>query len=52
MKDKEKEKNKCWMIHHFQNISHQRTCTFLYSFVNDELTSTSPQILEQILFKE
>ena len=40
------------MIHHFQNISHQRTCTFLYSVVNDELTSTSPQILEQILFKE
>ena len=37
-----------WLIHHLQNISHQKVYTFWYCLVNDEEPSTSFQIIEQI----
>ena len=36
-----------WLIHHLQNISHQKICTFWYCVVNDEVPSTSSQTFEQ-----
>ena len=36
------------MIHHLQNISHQKVYTFCHCAVNDEVPSTSSQIVEQI----
>ena len=36
------------LIHHLQNISHQKKCTFWYCVVNDEVPPTSSQIFEQI----
>ena len=37
-----------WLIHHLQNISHQKVYTFWYCFINDELPSTSSKIVKQI----
>ena len=37
-----------WLIHHLQNISHQKVYTFWYCLVNDEEPSTSSQIIEKI----
>ena len=37
-----------WLIHHLQNISHQKIYTFWYYVVNDEVPSTSSQIVGQI----
>ena len=36
------------MIHHLQNIPHQKLYTFWNCVVNDEVPSTSSQIVEQI----
>ena len=36
------------LIHHLQNISHQKVYTFWYCVVNDEVPSTSSQIFQQI----
>ena len=37
-----------WLIHHLQNMSHQKIYTFWYYAVDDEVPSTSSQIVEQI----
>ena len=37
-----------WLIHHLQNISHQKLYTFWHCIVNDEAPSISSQIVEQI----
>ena len=37
-----------WFIHHLQNISHQKVYTFWQCVVNNEVPSTSSQIVEQI----
>ena len=37
-----------WLIHHLQNMSHQKIYTFWYYPVNDEVPATSSQIVEQI----
>ena len=36
------------LIHHLQNISHQKVYTFWYCVVNDEVPSTSSQVFQQI----
>ena len=42
-----------WLIHHLQNMSYQEIYTFWNYVVNDELPSTSSQIVEQIeVFQE
>ena len=38
-----------WLIHHLQNMSHQKIYTFWYYVVNDEVPSTSSQIVERIV---
>ena len=35
-------------MHHFQNMSYQKIYLFWYYVVNDEVTSNSSQIVEQI----
>ena len=37
-----------WLIHHLQNISHQKVYTFWWSTISDEVPSTSSQIVGQI----
>ena len=37
-----------WLMHHLQNISHQKVYTFWHCVVNNEVPSTSSQIVEQI----
>ena len=37
-----------WLIHYLQHMSHQRIYTFWHYVVNDEVPSTSSQIVEQI----
>ena len=34
-------KRKSWLIHHLQNISHQKVYTFWHCVVNGEIPSTS-----------
>ena len=36
------------MIHHLQNMSHQKIYTFWYYVVNDQVPSISSQIVEKI----
>ena len=37
-----------WLMHHLQNVSHQKVYTFWHCVVNNEVPSTSSQIVEQI----
>ena len=37
-----------WLIHHLQNISYKKVYSFWYYVVNDEVSSTSSQIVEQV----
>ena len=37
-----------WLIHHLQNMSHHKIYIFWYCVVNEEVASTSSQIVEQI----
>ena len=36
------------MIHHLQNMSHQKIYTFWYYVVNDQVPSISSQIVEKL----
>ena len=38
-----------WLIHHLQNISHLKVYIFWHCVFNDEVPSTSSQIVEQIV---
>ena len=37
-----------WLIHHLQNMSYQKIYASWYYVVNDEVPSTSPQIIGKI----
>ena len=37
-----------WLIHHLQNTSHHEIYIFWYCVVNEEVKSSSSQIVEQI----
>ena len=42
-----------WLIQHLQNVSHQKVYTFWHCVVNNEVPSTSFEIVKQIvLFNE